>query len=239
MISTTKLLYVLDMKLNKKASLEHQSIPLEDKIIALNEAQISLLKKKIDINNLYGLGIDSFKKRYQDLQNLIVQFEKLTVSPTTSDYASFEADLTKTKSKYFLPLDAYVLCTKGNCENKIVTIWKPIKHGDLTTLMFNNFYKPSFEAQETFCLISGNKYIVYTDGTFDVNSLHLTYLRYPVKIDAAGYIDFDGTPSINQDCELPYYLEDELIELAILELAMDTENNPVVQYDAIRSKNSE
>lgn len=239
MILTSKLLYVLDMKLNKKASLEHQSIPQEDKLIALNEAQISLMKQKIDINNIYGLGIDSFKKRYQDLQNLIVQFESLPTTPDSSDYPAFQADLTTTTEPYFLPLDAYVLCSKGNCKNHLVTISKPIKHGDLTTLMYNNHYSPSFEWQETFSVISGDKYIVYTDGTFNVDSLHLTYIRYPKRIDVAGYTYFDGSPSVNQDCELPSYLEDELIRLALIELGMDTENTPVVQFDAIRSKNSE
>jgi len=239
MISTAKLLYKLDMKLNKKTSLEHQSIPKEDKILALNEAQIALIKNKIDINNLYGLGLDGFKKRYQDLQNLIVQFETLNVIPDTSAYPAFKADLNTTNKKYFLPIDAYAICSKDECKNRLIPILRPIKHGDLTTLMYNTHYTPSFEWQETFCVISGNDYIIYTDGTFTVNSLGLSYLRYPQKIDVAGYEDFDGTMSIDQDCELEAYLEDELLRLAIVELGMDTENVPVVQYDQIRSKNAE
>lgn len=239
MIPTVRLLYELDMMLNKISTLEHQSIPVEDKILALNRAQIKLIKQKVDINNIYGMGMDGFKKRYQDLQNLIVQFESLNVTADSSAYPAWKANLTTTSKQYFLPLDAYVLCTKDSCKDRVVTISKPVKHGDLSTLMTNTQYVPSFEWQETFCVISGNDYIVYTDGTFIINSLHLSYLRYPQKIDIAGYIDFDGTPSINQDCELQEYLEDELLQLAVLELAMSTENIPVVQFDQIRSKNTE
>lgn len=239
MILTQQLLYKLDMRLNKKVSNEHQSIPLEDKILALNEAQIKLIKKKVGTNNIYGLGLDSFKKRYEDLQQLIVQFEPLNVTFTADIYASWEADLTLLTHQFMFPLDMYTVCTKDKCTNRVVYLSKLVKHGDLSTLMYNTHYAPSFEWQESFAVISSNKIITYTDGTFVVNKFNLSYMRYPVKIDALGYINFDGTSSIAQNCELPAYLEDELLDLAILELAMDTENTPVVQYNETRNKTNE
>jgi hypothetical protein len=247
MISTQQLLYKIDMKLNKLASVEHQSIPLEDKILALNEAQIKLIKKKIDYNNNYQLGLDAFKKRYEDLQILVYpnqesidQFEKATVTKTTDKvYDTYQVDITKLQKQYMLPLDMYAICSKGDCTERPVFLNKVIKHGDISTLMANNHYVPSFEYEESFVVISGNSIMIYTDGTFTVDNLYITYLRYPKKIDSAGYINFDGTDSINQDSELPDYLEDELLDLAVLELAMSTENTPVVQYDQIRNKNNE
>lgn len=239
MIPVQRLLYKIDMMLNKVSNLEHQSIPNEDKILALNQAQIQLIKSKIDFNNLLGIGTDGFKKRYQDLQNLIVSFEELSVTPDPSAYPAYQADLTTTSKQYMLPLDAYVICDKDECQNRVVTVARPVKHGDLSTWMVNTHYVPSFEYQETFCAISNNKYIVYTDGSFTINKLYLSYLRYPQKIDVAGYIDFDGTTSINQDCELADYLEDELLRYTCLELGIDTENVPVVQFDSIRNKITE
>lgn len=239
MISTQQLLYKLDMRLNKKVSLEHQSIPLEDKILALNEAQIKLIKKKVGTNNIYGLGLDSFKKRYEDLQQLIVQFEPLSVIGTADIYPSYQADLTLLKNLFMFPLDMYSLCTKGSCIDRPVYLSKLVKHGDISTLMFNVQYAPSFEYQESFATISSNKIIIYTDGTFVVNQFNLSYLRYPVKIDSEGYINFNGTNSANEDCELPDYLEDELLDLATLELGMDTDNTPVIQYNDIRNKTNE
>jgi len=71
MIPVESLLYKIDLRLNKVAALEHQVIPLENKILALNEAQLKLVKLKIDPNNPLGLGLDSFKKRYEDLEVLV------------------------------------------------------------------------------------------------------------------------------------------------------------------------
>ena len=53
----------------------HQQIQLEDKILALNEAQIKLIKQKTDgISVASELGQDSFKKRNEDLQSLILDY---------------------------------------------------------------------------------------------------------------------------------------------------------------------
>ncbi len=137
------------------------------------------------------------------------------------------------------PLDMYTLCTSGKCINRPVYLSKLQKHGDISTINFNTHYSPSFAWQESFAVMSGNKIIVYTDGTFVVNHLYISYMRYPQKIDSIGYINFDGTASINQNCELADYLEDELLDLTVLELAIDTENTPVIQANEIRNKNNE
>jgi hypothetical protein len=75
MIPVDSLLYKIDQRLNKLSTNEHQQIQLEDKILALNEAQIKLIKQKIDnISTVSQMGLDSFKKRYEDLQSLIISY---------------------------------------------------------------------------------------------------------------------------------------------------------------------
>jgi len=64
-------------------------------------------------------------------------------------------------------------------------------------------------------------------------------MRYPVYIDKAGYIKFDGTPSTNVDCELELYLEDELLDLTVQNLAMYIENQSAVQNAAYRIQTNE
>ena len=74
MIPVDSLLYKIDQRLNKLSTNDHQQIQLEDKILALNEAQIKLIKQKVDgQSTASGLGLDSFKKRYEDLQNRMVK----------------------------------------------------------------------------------------------------------------------------------------------------------------------
>ena len=75
MIPVDSLLYKIDQKLNKLSTNEHQQIQLEDKILALNEAQIKLIKQKVDgFSTTSGMGLDAFKKRYEDLQSLVENY---------------------------------------------------------------------------------------------------------------------------------------------------------------------
>ena len=64
-------------------------------------------------------------------------------------------------------------------------------------------------------------------------------MRYPNYINKAGYIMLDGNPSIDTDCELETYLEDELLDLTVQNLAMYTENSAAVQSAQFRIQTNE
>ena len=136
--------------------------------------------------------------------------------------------------------DAYVIADKGRCKGRIIWINKDlVKHGDIQFLINNEDFTPSFEYQETFNTISGGVISIYTDGTFTPIELKLMYVRYPIKIDKEGYEDFEGTPSTDQDCELEEYLEDELLDLTITNLADYTENMAAAGTARVRSQTNE
>lgn len=242
MISTQQLLLDIDNKLNKLASLEGQYIPDETKIDILNKSQIKLILKKIGLNNDYQLGLDAFKKRYEDLEILIVPYEKLKVTKVSNDILnSYVSDLTITKETFFLPIDSYTLCHRGNCKNRILNVIQIVKHADLQTKLLSPHWKPSFEYQESLATISQNNFYTYSDtkNTFLIDALYLSYLRYPVSIDVAGYIHLDGKPSIDKDCELDSYLEDELVNIACKELGRATGNEEVAQNSEKGEKENE
>lgn len=242
MISVKQLVYKLDMKLNSIVSSEFQSIPLENKILALREAVIKLVKKKVNTNNNLQAGLDTNKKRYEDLQILAVPYEKLTVTKSSDLHTSYAADLTTLQNQYMFPLDMYCIANRGNCVGRIIYIKFVVKHADLGTLMANNHYNPSFLYQETLSVVSEDKMVIYgndEDGDFEITNLYISYLRYPAKLDLEGYLDFDGNPSTTVDCDLEDYLEDELLDLAVLELAIDTTNQSAIQGSDIRFKTNE
>jgi hypothetical protein len=54
-----------------------------------------------------------------------------------------------------------------------------------------------------------------------------------------GYVRFDGTDSINSNCELETYLEDELLDITVQSLAMYTENQSAVQSAQMRIQTNE
>jgi hypothetical protein len=243
MISVDSLLYKIDQRLNKLSTNEHQQIALEDKILALNEAQIKLIKQKVDgFSTVSGMGLDSFKKRYEDLQSLVVAYNdgELPLTLENAKLNQWKANVHALTPAYMFYIDSYILANKGRCLDRIIWINRDLtKHGDLQYCLNNVHYKPSFEYQETFNYISSDEISIFTDGTFTPTKIFVSYMRYPVYIDKAGYIKFDGTASTNQNCELETYLEDELLDLTVQNLAMYTENQSAVQMAAYRINTNE
>jgi len=243
MIPVDSLLYKIDQRLNKLSTNEHQQIQLEDKILALNEAQIKLIKQKVDnISTVSQMGLDSFKKRYEDLQSLIIAYNEGTLPLTlkNKELNQWKANIHALEPKYMFYIDSYVLADKGICKDRKIWINRDLaKHGDLQFILNNTHYKPSFEYQETFNFLSSDEISIFTDGTFTPKEICISYMRYPVYIDKEGYIKFDGTPSIDQNCELETYLEDELLDLTVQNLAMFTENQSAVQNAQYRIQTNE
>jgi len=243
MIPVDSLLYKIDQKLNKLSTNEHQQINLEDKILALNEAQIKLIKQKVDgTSTNSGYGLDAFKKRYEDLQSLVITYnnQPLPLVLKNAELNQYFTSLHNLVPKYMFYLDSYILADKGRCTDRKIWINRDLaKHGDIQFILTNDNYKPSFEYQETFNFLSSDEISIFTDGTFTPKDIYISYMRYPVYINKTGYIMLDGLPSFDQDCELETYLEDELLDLTVQNLAMYTENQSAVQSSIYRIQTNE
>ena len=243
MIPVDSLLYKIDQKLNKLSTNEHQVVNLEDKILALNEAQIKLIKQKVDgWSTNSGYGMDAFKKRYEDLQSLVITYnhQPLTLALKNAELNQWFANIHLLDPKYMFYVDSYVIADKGRCTDRKIWINRDLaKHGDLQFCLNNVHYKPSFEYQETFNFLSSDEISIFTDGTFTPKTINISYMRYPQYINKTGYIMLDGLPSYDQDCELETYLEDELLDLTVQNLAMYTENQSAVQSSIYRIQTNE
>jgi hypothetical protein len=243
MIPVDSLLYKIDQKLNKLSTNEHQQIQLEDKILALNEAQIKLIKQKVDgLSTVSGMGLDSFKKRYEDLQSLVITYnnQPLDLKIKNIELNQWFANIHLLVPKYMFYIDSYVLADKGRCKDRKIWINRDLaKHGDLQFILNNTHYRPSFEYQETFNFLSSDEISIFTDGTFTPTKICVSYMRYPQYINKEGYIMLDGEPSFDQNCELELYLEDELLDLTVQNLAMYTENQSAVQNSIYRIQTNE
>ena len=243
MIPVDSLLYKIDQKLNKLSTNEHQVVNLEDKILALNEAQIKLIKQKVDgWSTVSGYGMDAFKKRYEDLQSLVITYnnQPLTLALKNAELNQWFANIHLLDPKYMFYIDSYVIADKGRCTDRKIWINRDLaKHGDLQFCLNNVHYKPSFEYQETFNFLSSDEISIFTDGTFTPKTINISYMRYPQYINKTGYIMLDGEPSYDQDCELETYLEDELLDLTVQNLAMYTENQSAVQSSIYRIQTNE
>jgi hypothetical protein len=243
MIPVDSLLYKIDQKLNKLSTNEHQQIQLEDKILALNEAQIKLIKQKVDgLSTVSGMGLDAFKKRYEDLQSLVITYnhQPLELHVKNPELNQWYANIHLLVPKYMFYIDSYVIADKGRCKDRKIWINRDLaKHGDLQFILNNTHYRPSFEYQETFNFLSSDEISIFTDGTFKPTKICVSYMRYPQYINKEGYIMLDGEPSYDQNCELELYLEDELLDLTVQNLAMYTENQSAVQNSIYRIQTNE
>lgn len=239
MIDVKELLYDIDLKLNKIGSNEHQNIELENKIIALNDAHINLIKTKFSENNITKAGLDATMKRYNDLEMLIEKDKFLPLTEDHNPLKSWSASLDLLKPEYMLgvPGSEYILADKGSCTNHPLVI-NLVKH-DINRTLANTNTAPSFEYQEIPGVISGHRWQVFTDGTFTPKKFYLWYIRYPKKVDFEGYTHLNGAPSQVVNSELPYYLKEELVEIAVRSLALSTENQNAVQASTIKLNTSE
>lgn len=242
MIPIQDLLFSIDTKANSLANLKGKYIPDETKIEVLNKMQLKLVLKKLDPNNNYQLGMGAFNKRYQDLQILQVPYEKLTMTKVSNDVLnSYSASVNALSKQMIVPVNAYILADKGNCKNRILDIIEIVKQGDLRLKLISPHTSPSFLYQETLCMISSDIFYVYSDSSnsFTIRELYMSYLRYPVPMDVAGYIHLDGGASTNVNCELDGYLENELLDLVIEEIADATANQGQSQLSRVRTKENE
>lgn len=239
MILTTELVYEIDQRLNKLSTNTNQSIPLEDKIVSLNNAQIQLIKLKIDRNNIYKSGLDSTKKRIDELSPLIIESKPLTLTiDDNSRKNKYNASTISLDPKYMFYVDSYVLADKNQCIDRIL-VGNRIGISDLSIYQTNSNQNSSFEYQEILVTTNDNNISVYSDSTFTPKTIYLTYIKYPNTIDLEGYFHLDDSPSINSNSNLPSFLKDELLDLAVKELALATENTPGVEASNIRELTKE
>lgn len=237
MIPVDELLLELELKLNGLGREENQNIFVENKLIYLNNAQMAWIKSKLDPNNVYKIGYEGIRKRIDDLQVLKINDKKVNVLKGENlRYLNYFGDLTSVDD-YMFYVSSYVKAKTKKCSDTMGV--NLIKEGELETLYFNDNYGPSFKWRETIATVGDNKLYVYVNNTFDITDIRVTYLRKPKLIDKEGYIKLDGSNSVNQDCELPEYAKNDIVDLAVKFAAQATDNVFQVQMAKEREQNNE
>jgi hypothetical protein len=238
MIPVDELIYEFKLNLNKMDRQDNVQVPLEDILVFLNQAQISWIKSKVGENNIFRDGYEGTRKRIDDLQVLKVNDASLTLQKTTDVlYKGYKADL-KTIPDYMMYVMSHVGARKEDCKAGLTV--DLIRQNDLSSLYLDANFSPSYEWRTTLATIGQDNIIVYTDDTFEIENLYLTYLRYPMPIDSEGYIKIDGLDSSKQDCELPYYAKPDILNLATKFAAQSVDNQAQSTFAEDRSvKNTE
>lgn len=221
-------------KLNKIDSEKYRNVRPEEIDLYLNEGMELLIKSKVE-------GFEVTQKLIEDLQPLLVKSETdpqqpLAPSSVVDNTYIFDLSVLGTvdsKLKYLYHMRSSVLADKDSCKN-VSLITRQTQTDDLSEVLVSEFYSPSFEWREVPIVFADNKIYVYSDGSFEITYLKLDYLKRPLRMAnpqavkngagiVIGYNHPDGTPAVQQDCEIQSAffcreLVDEAIRIAMIDL---------------------
>lgn len=215
--------YDFKQKLNKIDSQKYRNLKVPEIDWKLNEAQ-EVFVKIIAQPHLAGkFGFETSQRSIDDIRTIVKdQKHGAGITPTKFDDYSFIATL---PPDYWFYANSKAYCSKSTCSNiKILT--KEISHDDEAEE--SPFDRSSFEWRQVNIRFNNEGIRLFTDGTFSVDELVLSYLIEPeMMYNAADWIGgtynlLDGTVLTGtQDCQLPPKVHREIVDLAVLITAND------------------
>lgn len=215
-MTTVEVIEQLRDKLNKNSINDNISFDKPRLIPAINEAQLKYV----------GWAIE--KKNEDD----IILIQKLVVSDLTltkSNKKSDDSDYFDIPKNYFHPINLKVYASDKTCNLKLRKAWQA-KGENIHELYEDEFNKPSIYWGETFYTIGADKYRVFKKD-FTIEKVKLDYYRYPKKIDIEGYIDVNGYSTTTQNPELDDKAMNRIIDIAVKDLNINSENLNKLQAD--------
>jgi hypothetical protein len=211
--------YDVKFKLNKVDSEQYRNLKIPEIDWAINEAYDIFVKTHAFPKNNNGLGFEINERLRQDLRTILI--DSFEITPTTIDTNTYSAAL---PSNYAFYVTAYTSISKDSCEDVKARCFEQ-QYDDLFKESY--FDSSSFEWREVNITFEGNNIRIYTDGTFTVGKMFLTYLRKHAYIHnaqnflpATQYRLPSGTLLTGvQHCELPEHTHREIVDLAVLILS--------------------
>lgn len=94
---------------------------------------------------------------------------------------------------------------------------------ELNVYLQDEFSKPSFEWEESICVISDNKLYVYKLD-FEINKMYFSYYKNGQTLDLTGYKKLDGTMSVNKDIVLSSVYLRQILDRVAKEIMRQYEN---------------
>ena len=149
------------------------------------------------------------KKNEEDIryiQKLVVYSKELSKK---SDKENPDSSLFSIPDDFFAFSNVSGVFSEEECTVADFNMWE-VKNENPHELLADEFNAPSFDFRETFYTIGEDSIRVYKKG-FSVDSVFMTYYRYPKSVDIEGYIKSDNTNSSNIDPEL----DDKLIGIIL------------------------
>ena len=206
--------YDAKTKLNAVDSAKYRGFKIPELDWKLNEAANIILNSAFPrVNQGYGLEVNS--RAIANFRPFIANISTTNIS-ANSDEVSFSSPVPE--DSYFI-VSAEGEFTKETCKRKIQLYLA--QHDDQFEI--SAFTKSSFEWSESNYTLDQDGFRVYTDGTYGLNSLNVTYVRKPVYMhNAYGFSATEGYElpggqllTGTQDCDFPANFHYEIVDLAV------------------------
>lgn len=207
--------YDFKSKLNKIDSQRYRNLQIPEIDWKLNEAQYVFIRSIFEPKYRNQLGIEITQRNTDDIRTII----KDNVCISTSQFTS-NSEFVTLPEDYMYYLRGYVLSNKNPCGNKKIRLTIE-QHDD--EFEESPFDKSSYEWEEVNGNFFENGIRVFNDGTFTNTQVCIDFIRKPAYIQfAQGTVNSqyrlpNGTLLTGkQDCELPYQVHYEIVDIAVL-----------------------
>jgi|TARA_B110000908_G_scaffold167221_1_gene219783 hypothetical protein len=210
-------------KVNKNRINDNIVVDKDRFIYTFKEAENKFIEKSLDKRNEDDIRM---------IQEILTPDFSLKSSRTTDKFQEFELP-----KNYFDFTNLRGLASTDKCKSKELVL-NEVKGEDVHLAIDDKFSKPSFKYRESFYTISNNHIQIYVDD-FTIDKALLTYYRYPVSVDMAGYVDTLGNPSVGDiDPNWSDRVLDRILDIAAKEFNLNTDNIQRYQADKDRINNN-
>lgn len=203
--------YDFKKKFNKVDSQKNRNVLVPEIDWFLNEAEEIFIKLIAEPRGKSNLGFETSQRTTEDIKSIVVS--KTIVPNPETKVVTLPVDY-----KYYIAGNCTI--TKEKCTNKKAKFFI-VQHDDENEDSI--FNESSFEWREVNAVFNSGGLQVFTDGTFTVNNVSITYIRKTLYMHNAedfrvgGYIMPSGvalTGSVN--CELPDHTHREIVDIAVM-----------------------
>lgn len=212
--SIDELIYRFKLKLDKLDTNKKVNIEIPQYILYLNSAQMRVVNRKLDGTNPKAIGFEQDQKRIQELKPISMPME--SISATVVNDNLYTVDLSLLTEKLLRVVRSQSEGHTKECTDKAVLNNVELPSNDMNYILNDSYNKPDFNWREVPVNYKQNSMYIYSDGNIIIDNCNIEYLRYPRTIDKAGYTKFDGSASVDSNCEFDIAMSDEIIDEAVL-----------------------
>lgn len=206
MITTREIIVKVKKRVNKEDTDDYDNLSLYSIIEAYNKAQLNIVNYLTGQINQYKQGNEATFRTIDRLSSLINK-TPLELSVTKEKDYYYTEDF---PDEYFKYVSSYSEGFTDKCSGKKI-FHIPIEEANIHLITRNDNQNASFEWAEAPITVAESKIKIHTDNKFNIKKAYLTFYRYPINIDIAGYTKQDNTPSTTINPELP----DDVVEMCI------------------------